>query len=95
MKTIILITSESVCLTLFVALFSYFPVSILTATLFLSSFFPFFLFFFPSFSLHVEPSIEVAEYLKAAFINKVIVGHQPRGDAPLVIDLGTGIQVSI
>ena len=48
-----------------------------------------FLFFFIS----SEPSKEVAEYLKAARINKVIVGHQPRGDAPLIIDLGTGIQV--
>ena len=26
-------------------------------------------------------------------MNKIIVGHQPRGDAPLVIDLGTGVQV--
>ena len=42
-----------------------------------------------------EPSLEVAEYLKEACINKVIVGHQPRGDAPLVIDLGTGVQVMI
>ena len=42
---------------------------------------------------HLEPSVEVAEYLKAAGVNKVIVGHQPRGDAPLVIDLGTGVQV--
>ena len=40
-----------------------------------------------------EPSLEVAEYLKEARVNKIIVGHQPRGDAPLVIDLGTGIQV--
>ena len=42
-----------------------------------------------------EPSLEVAAYLKEACINKVIVGHQPRGDAPLVIDLGTGVQVRI
>ena len=41
----------------------------------------------------IEPSLEVAEYLKEARVNKIIVGHQPRGDAPLVIDLGTGIQV--
>ena len=31
--------------------------------------------------------------MKEACVNKIIVGHQPRGDAPLVIDLGTGIQV--
>jgi hypothetical protein len=40
-----------------------------------------------------EPSIEVAAYLKMSGINKVIVGHQPRGDAPLILDLNTGIQV--
>ena len=52
------------------------------------------LFFFLSLCLSLlEPSREVAEYLKAANINKVIVGHQPRGDCPLIIDLGTGIQV--
>lgn len=45
------------------------------------------------FYLFKEPSLEVAEYLKEACVNKIIVGHQPRGDAPLVIDLGTGIQV--
>jgi hypothetical protein len=43
--------------------------------------------------LSVEPSLEVAKFLRDANINKVIVGHQPRGDAPLVIDLGTGVQV--
>jgi hypothetical protein len=37
--------------------------------------------------------LEVAKFLRDANINKVIVGHQPRGDAPLVIDLGTGVQV--
>ena len=40
-----------------------------------------------------EPSLEVARYLKEAQVNKVIVGHQPRGDAPLILDLGTGVQV--
>ena len=40
-----------------------------------------------------EPSLEVARYLKEALVNKVIVGHQPRGDAPLILDLGTGVQV--
>jgi hypothetical protein len=35
----------------------------------------------------------VAKFLRDGSINKVIVGHQPRGDAPLVIDLGTGVQV--
>ena len=42
-----------------------------------------------------EPSLEVARYLKEALVNKVIVGHQPRGDAPLILDLGTGVQVTI
>ena len=41
-----------------------------------------------------EPSLEVARYLKEGQVNKVIVGHQPRGDAPLILDLGTGVQVT-
>jgi hypothetical protein len=40
-----------------------------------------------------EPSVEVARYLRGGHVNKVIVGHQPRGDAPLILDFDTGIQV--
>ena len=59
------------------------------------SHFPSYIFYLssPTFHFLAEPSLEVAEYLKEACVNKIIVGHQPRGDAPLVIDLGTGIQV--
>ena len=40
-----------------------------------------------------EPAVEVARYLRGGHVNKVIVGHQPRGDAPLILDFDTGIQV--
>ena len=88
--------SLSFSLTISLSLSLFFSLSVSTLSLSLSLSLSFFLSLFFSLSLSLsllEPSREVAEYLKAANINKVIVGHQPRGDCPLIIDLGTGIQV--
>eukprot|EP01035_Chromulina_nebulosa_P019518 gene19518-25415_t len=41
----------------------------------------------------VPPNVAVIKAMKSRGINKIVVGHQPHGDAPVVIDEG-GLQVT-